>query len=130
MLHAGYDLAYAWPETLRELRDATGAELRAQLTPPTEGFAAFVHRLAQIYPEPAHRLWLGVLAELYATGAPLSPTLAAFLHALGQEQDRDWQAHLRGVPLRVSLVLAVFFLLPALALVFVPLLMEMAETFQ
>lgn len=130
MLHAGFDLAYAWPTTWRDLEPELAPPSRLALACPEGSFAAFLQGLGEAYPEPAHRLWFQVLAELYGSGGLLAPTLAAFSQALAREQERAWQAHLRLLPLKVSLVLAVFFLLPALALVFVPMLAEMAETFR
>jgi hypothetical protein len=130
MLYAGFDLAYAWPRTWADLERELGEESRRVLVFEGGGFAGFLQVLGEEYPDPGHRLWFQVLCELYGTGAPLTPTLNAFTQALAQEQERDWQAHLRGLPLKVSLILAVFFLGPALALVFVPMLAEMAETFR
>ncbi len=129
MLQAGYDLAYAWPSALSALTDGLSPAFRKRLDPGETRFSEHLQQLAQRYPDPRHRLWFGALADLYGSGCPLAPTLAAMTEALRAEQEREWQAHLRSLPLKTSLILALFFVLPALALIFLTVLSEMSETF-
>lgn len=129
MLQAGFDLAYAWPEALSALAGELSPSLRGVLAPGETRFSDHLRGLAQAYPDPRHRLWFGALGDLYGTGCPLAPTLAAMTEALRAEQEREWQAHLRAVPLKTSLVLALCFVMPALVLIFLTVLSEMSETF-
>lgn len=129
MLQAGYDLAYAWPEALSALAGELSPTFRTALDPAGTRFSEHLRGLAHAYPNPEHRLWFGALADLYGTGCALAPTLAAMTEALRAEQEREWQAHLRSLPLKTSLILALGFVLPALALIFLTVLREMSETF-
>lgn len=128
MLEAGYDLAYAWPETYHQLREASGDRHALELR-KGESLPVLLQRLADSYPDRSHRLWFALLGELYRSGTSLSPAITAIGQALEEEQERDWQAHTRSLPVKASLVLALFFLIPALALVFLPLLTELGRAF-
>lgn len=131
LLLAGFELSYAWEKAFQALKDelAKGPVFEVLELAHGERFGAFLQKLAISYPAASHRIWFGVLAELSDQGAALGPTLSAFIHALRDEQERDWQVHLRSLPTKNSIVLALCFLLPALALIFVPLLAQMSASF-
>ncbi len=93
------------------------------LTPSSgESFSVFLLRISQSYPQPDHRLWFATIAEVYGSGGALAPLLKAIATNLREEEEREWQQHVKNLPLRMSLILALFFLPAALLLVFSPLL--------
>ena len=125
---AGYDLAYAWPQTLDSLGEELGRDfLQYLIAPPEKAFSVFLKNLSEHYPDVEHRLWLGVVGELYQRGSAMAGVLTTLAGALKQEQERDWQAHLKALPLKISLVLALFFLPATLALVFYPLVTRFTQ---
>jgi tetratricopeptide (TPR) repeat protein len=127
MLEAGYDLAFAWPRTWKDLQgehDWSLLEARSG-----EGVLTLLERLQKTYPDPIHRLWFALLTDLYRSGTSLGPALTAIEQALEEEQEREWQAHNRSLPIKTSVILAFFFLLPALVAVFLPLLTELGRAF-
>ena len=128
MLEAGYDLAYAWPQVWDGLAKS-GVSRNEFKQGANEPISQMLVRFSEAYPNPAHRLWFSLLSELYHRGTSLGPALHAITEALEDEQERDWEAHTRGLPVKASLVLAIFFLIPALALVFLPLLTELGRAF-
>ncbi len=131
MIRSGWDLAFAWSKTLELLQKELTPDFYARFACRGPlGFQGFLEQFAQDYPLPEYRIWFGLLAEHYASGASLEPALRAFLKTLEGDCERDWQAHVRALPLLTTLVLAVFFLVPALALVFVPLVYELTESFR
>jgi hypothetical protein len=132
-LQAGYDLAYGWPETHRaleaELCPALAKELRAAGGVDGEGILALLSRLALSYPEAGHRLWFSVLKELYASGAGLGDAVRAMANSLRQEHYRDLDAHCRNLPTKINVLVLLFFLPPALLLLFTPLILEILRSF-
>lgn len=121
-LKGGFDLAHAWPHTLSQLGDRL-ENVRPSLMPSIDdSFALFLKSLSRNYPVREHRLWFTTIAELYESGGSLSPLLKAISKNLREEEERDWQNHVKNLPIRMSLILALFFLPAALLLVFSPLL--------
>lgn len=132
-LQAGYDLAYGWTETHRaletELCSGLEKELRTGGGLAGEGILALLSRLARSYPEPGHRLWFSVLKELYTSGAGLSDAVRAMANTLRQEHYRDLDAHCRNLPTKINVLVLLFFLPPALLLLFTPLILEILSSF-
>lgn len=132
-LQAGYDLAYGWAETHRaletELCPGLGTELRAGGGIDGEGILALLSRLGLSYPEPGHRLWFSVIRELYSSGAGLSDAVRAMANTLRQEHYRDLDAHCRNLPTKINILVLLFFLPPALLLLFTPLILEILSSF-
>ena len=132
-LQAGYDLAYGWPETHRalkaELCPGLGKELEFSRGGEEEGILALLSRLAMHYPDPGHRLWFSVLKELYSSGAGLGEAVRAMASHLRHEHYRDLDAHCRNLPIKINVLVLLFFLPPSLLLLFTPLLLEILSAF-
>ena len=126
-LLAGYDLSFGWRESARAVKPGgfkswleadSGAELLSILA-----------RFARDYPIPGHRIWFAVIRELVSRGASLGPSVAGFIAALHAETQREIASHTRLLPMRLNLLLLMFFLPSTLALVLIPLLIEFIESF-
>ncbi|MBY0369741.1 type II secretion system F family protein, partial [bacterium] len=120
---SGYDLAYAWKAAAQRVPTP---ELKQALM-PQEPFAAWLVAQERSWPETL-ALWFSTLAELYRSGTSLAQSLDALAECLRAEAERDWASHQRSLPVKNSLVLAFFFVLPALGLVFAPLLAVWGES--
>lgn len=125
---SGLDLAYAWRKTFHLQKRSLGWPARALLR-PRPAFAGWLAGGDARRPPSVH-LWFATLSELYTAGVALGTPLESFARALLEETERDWQAHRRALPLKASLVLAFFFVLPALWLLFAPLLDLMQRDIQ
>jgi hypothetical protein len=131
-LVAGFDLSYSWPSALQFLANRLNPDLRGQLAVDPQrglGLADHFQRLEQQYPDPSHRLWFGVLAKLYGGGAGMAEVISSLNRTLRIEQQRELETLSRALPLRANLVLLVFFLPPALILLFVPLVLQVLSDF-
>jgi len=126
-LQVGYDLAYAWPETLGLLSETVSEELLENLRPISDdgGMAAVLARISQKYVVPGHRLWFRMLSELYSSGAPLMDAVHAITFTLRHEQQREIESHQRLLPSRVNTALILFFLPATFLLLFTPLLLHL-----
>jgi hypothetical protein len=82
------------------------------------------------YRSAPHRLWFGVLAELYGSGTSLVQPVQAIAGTLRKEQHAELENHLRVLPVKVNVVLMVFFLPPTFLWLFGPLLMEILAQFE
>ncbi len=123
-LLGGFELGYAWEETL-QLGEG-GAFLKRK---DGESTAELLERMAENYPNPDHRLWFRVLGELYKSGAPLAEAIPAMANAIRQEGQRELDDHCRTLPMRLNVGLILFFLPPVLLLLFAPLLQEILGAF-
>lgn len=119
LLECGYDLSFAWDEAFHRLRGDLSPELRRALG----GSRPLARRLRRArFPLASERAWLCVLAELHASGAPVRRTLSAWREALLRAHERELAAFSRTLPLRMNLILLLFFLPPALLALMAPLL--------
>jgi hypothetical protein len=129
LVEAGFDLPYAWERSLSELSISAGSERTYLPLLQRKGpFGGRLESLAREFPMP-YRIWFGTLAELYASGSSLLPCVLAFSEAIEREVETDWQRHVQGLPLKISLVLAFFFVLPAMAMVLLPLVQQLESGF-
>lgn len=127
-VQAGYDLAYAWPKVAAALGGMWEPGFRDQIALGSRSLPEFLEELKARYPDRDHALWFGILAHHYSLGVSVGQTLRAMGESLRREQSRAWEEHLRTLPTRVSLVLAVFFVAPALWLLFAPLLSQVSSS--
>lgn len=131
-LRAGFEISFAWPECHAALTPEVECPFFSELALKTnaqESFAESLQRLSLKYPNPSARPWFGILAELYGAGAPLADAVLALADTLRREEARELEATLRALPARVNVILLLFFLPPALLLIFAPLLMEVLTGF-
>jgi hypothetical protein len=135
-LRAGFALSYSWPETLQALGPVLPDLLRAELgshsleAETTESVGDVLNRLKLNCRFAPHRLWFGVLAELYSSGTSLVQPVQAIAGTLRKEQHAELENHLRVLPVKVNVVLMVFFLPPTFLWLFGPLLMEILAQFE
>lgn len=122
----GFDLSYAWREALENTRGSVPNSLLLELSFQKEedGVGQVLERLAASFSIPRFRIWFSILLELYGKGAGLVEPMNGILRALRKEQEREVEIFIRGLPLRVNVALLIFFLPPALGLVFMPLLLQ------
>lgn len=109
-LAVGYDLAMSWKLGSEDLKDGWAEDSRILLCGDGRSIRETLVELSSCYPDPKHRLWFSALLELYTHNASLCPAVRAFLQFLRKEQERDWEAHLRGLPTRLNVGLILFFL--------------------
>ena len=121
-LRVGYELGYAWRETLSASQFMLPAFRDRLLPGEEESTRDCLARLTASFPFSEYRLWFSILGELYAQGAGLTDVVEGIAASLRREQERDLEAHCRTLPTRANIWLLIFFLPPALALLFVPLL--------
>jgi pilus assembly protein TadC len=75
-------------------------------------------------------MWFGVLAELYDSGTSTIQAIQAISQTLRREQEAELETHLRVLPLKVNVVLMIFFLPPTFLWLFGPLVMEILAQFE
>jgi pilus assembly protein TadC len=130
LMEAGLELSYAWNRASSELGSGLGAGLQNELAEASKGSLSHgLEALERTYPDPRYRFWFGLIGELYRSGGSVLKTVEAFADALERDEDLEWSHHLQSVPLRITFVLAFFFLVPALALVLIPLLNQASQGF-
>lgn len=130
LMEGGLEVSYAWKRACSELGSKATGHCFQELAEATEvGFSQGLERLEKAYSDPQYRFWFGLMGELYREGGSVVKTVEAFAEALEREEDAEWNHHLQSVPLRITFVLAFFFLIPALALVLVPLVTEASKGF-
>lgn len=126
LVESGFDLGYAWDEALGAATEGLSPTLRRLLShggPLSRRF----RRLSRRFPLPEQAAWFAILGELQATGAPVRQGLAAWRSALRREHDRDLDRFGKALPLRMNLVLLLFFLPPALLSLIAPLLFALSR---
>lgn len=135
-LKAGFALSYSWAETFKTLESNLTEDLRCDLKgtsgEETDEFSATttlktLRDQCRIAP---YRMWFGVLLELYETGAQLTQGVEAVVLSLRREQERELEAHCRSLPVKVNVVLMVFFLPPTFLWIFVPIVLEILSEFK
>ncbi len=130
LMEAGLEVSYAWKRASSELGSEWNDGYSGELSQVSRGsFSEGLEALERSYSDPRYRFWFGLIGELYRSGGSVVQTVDAFAEALQREEDTEWSHHLQSVPLRITFVLAFFFLVPALALVLVPLLNEASKGF-
>jgi hypothetical protein len=126
LVTAGYDLSFAWPEAIQMVRGDLDEDWVDELHWSGEpGLAAHLDTLSVCYRDQRHRPWFGVLKDLYIQGGGLGEAISAVADTLRDEQKRDLDGHLRELPIRLNLLILLFFLPPSLLLLFVPLLLSL-----
>lgn len=129
-LVAGLEMAYAWEQALSSLHATIPQELQQLLQKKGgEGMGEVFQRLSLQYPTVQHRLWFSVLNELYQSGAGMVEIVRSLAHTLRDEQSRDLETHLRNLPVKMNVVLILFFFPPTILLIFAPLLLELTHLF-
>lgn len=135
-LRAGFALSYSWPETLKSLGPHLPHLLRAELSSQSleagteESVGDILNRLKSGCCIASHRMWFGVLAELYDSGTSTIQAIQAISQTLRREQEAELETHLRVLPLKVNVVLMIFFLPPTFLWLFGPLVMEILAQFE
>lgn len=127
-LQAGFDLVTSWRQSL-ELLDGllTKEERLALFLGAEESLSSRLRALGE--GKDAHlAVWFGLLAELHSTGASLVPAVTAFAQALRGRERLQAEACARELPGRINLLVLLFFLPPALVLLFAPLLTELVAS--
>ena len=129
-LHAGYDLGYAWPESLEALKGAMPQGLREELSKKSgESMHETLVRLARGFNVREFRVWFSVIQELYESGAGLSACASSIAGTLRSDHLREWEEHLQKLPSKVNILVLLFFLPPTFLLLFYPLLLDILTSF-
>lgn len=123
-ISVGYDLAFAWQETLNHLKGSAHLNLNQTGTKSWEGQGLLHHLkyLEQEFPIVRYRFAFTGLVQLYSRGGALTPFIQSFSRFLRQELERDLSAYIRDCPTRANVLMILFFLPPALALLLFPLI--------
>lgn len=135
-LRAGFSLSYSWSEVLLALGEALPSQLTRDLSFRVtdsgypEGIREVLLRLQGNKNIATHQMWFSVLAELYDTGAGMAQSVEAVGDALRREQDRELEAYCRTLPMKINVVLILFFLPPTFLWIFAPLVIEILEQFK
>ncbi len=128
-LQAGYDLGYAWPESLKAIGDKMPAGLLPELSSrEEEPIGQLLERLANHFSIRPLRVWFSVILELYQSGAGLSHCVSSIANTLRSEHSRDLENHLQRLPSRTNILIILFFLPPTFLLLFYPLLLEVISS--
>lgn len=128
-LQAGFDLATSWRNSLSLLEPVLSRdELHRLSFPPDLGLSARLRKLASDWPNPNHRMWFALISDLSNSGASLVPAVNAFAQTLRQEAKLRQEAQARALPSRINILVLVFFLPPAMLLLFAPLLSELLSS--
>ncbi len=129
-LQAGYDLGYAWPESLKAIGEQMPEGLKEELSlKKEEPINQLLVRLASIFNVKELRIWFSVILELYQSGAGLSNCVSSIANTLRSEHSRDLENHLQRLPSRTNILVILFFLPPTFLLLFYPLLLEIVSSF-
>ncbi len=125
-LQAGYELKLAWLRALSELSDKKRKSLFSLQLPE---FGTLYEHLDFLAQRQGHdeKHWWRVLYELYGKGAPLVPALKNFVDTLVVQDQADWIRRERQLPLKMNVILIVFFLPPTLLLFIVPLVLALRQ---
>ncbi|MFM8316415.1 MAG: hypothetical protein ACKOA8_19215 [Deltaproteobacteria bacterium] len=134
-LKAGFSLSYCWGETLRALKGEIPEELEnelrggGQMLGVEESLGQVLENLKNNCHIESYRMWFAVLSDLYISGAGLTRSVEALVMALRREQEVDLEAHCRSLPLKVNIVLILFFLPPIFLSLLGPLVREILTQF-
>lgn len=129
-LQAGYDLGYAWPESLKAIGEQMPPGLKEELAlRPEEPINQVLTRLSNEFKIESLRIWFSVINELYQNGAGLSQCVASIASTLRSEHSRDLENHLQRLPSKTNILVILFFLPPTFLLLFYPLLLEIISSF-
>lgn len=134
-LKAGFSLSYCWGETLRALKGAIPQELEIELR-GGEQVLGVMESLGEVLENlkcnchiESYRMWFAVLSDLYVSGASLTRPVESLVLALRREQEAELEAHCRSLPLKVNIVLILFFLPPIFLSLLGPLVCEILTQF-
>jgi hypothetical protein len=130
-LSSGYELSYAWKETLLALSKdlPQGLSKALSATEEDQSMALILRHLSENYAVLTHRIWFQTLRELYESGAGLSEAVRGIALTLRKEHERDLENHIRNLPTKLNVCMILFFFPPTLALLFFPLLLEILRAF-
>ncbi|NBX93263.1 MAG: hypothetical protein EBQ85_08550 [Proteobacteria bacterium] len=130
-LQVGYELGFAWNQVLRALKSSEKESLLDELIyeDTQESLNDCLSRLRQNFKDPQYRIHFGTLAQLYQQGAPLALATRSISQCLRCEFERDLENHLRKAPTQAQILLLLFFLPPALILLFMPILQQLRNLF-
>ena len=132
-LQGGYEFSYSWAETIKMMSHELPIPLRNELTLESSsegGLNQLLTRLAMSYPTESHRIWFAVLQKLYLSGAGLVDGTLGLAQTLRSEEERDLKHHLKTLPTKINITLILFFLPATFLLLFVPLLINLANNFK
>jgi len=122
-LSAGFELTYAWRETLNLMQERISSELKSLLlVAQNESLNERLLKISEIYPIIETRVWFSVLSELYLTGGPLLEAIKAFSKSVRNSLKNDIEYHLRTIFTKTNILMLLFFLPPTLILIFIPIL--------
>lgn len=123
-ISVGYDLSFAWQETLFHFKSLSHLDFNPTVTNNWEdqGLLHHLKRLEQTFPVERYRFGFTGLVQLYSRGGALTPFIQSFSRFLRQELERDLSGYLRDCPTRANVLMILFFLPPALALLLIPLI--------
>ncbi len=129
-LSSGFELSYAWRETLSILSKELPPFLSKELElVESESFSVLLDKLGSSYSSVEHRIWFQTISELYQSGAGLTEAVRGVALTLRKEHERDLENHIRALPTKLNVCMLLFFLPPTLAVLFFPLLLEILKAF-
>lgn len=132
-LQGGYEFSYSWNETLKMMSHELPSPLQKELALESSsegGVNQLLMRLAMRYPTESHRIWFSVLQRLYLSGAGLVDGTLGLAQSLRLEEERDLKHHLKTLPTKINITLILFFLPATFLLLFVPILINLANNFK
>ena len=122
-LWSGFDLSFAWAEAYKDVTELLDPELAGWLLPrPQETTSDRLQRCSRDFPYPGERVWFRALYQLYSQGAPLSEAFHSMAAQVREEKQRDQEAFLKALPLKVNLLLLLWLVPPLFACLFWPLI--------
>ena len=129
-VQGGYELAFGWSKVLESGAAEVSETLRHELTQKEEvaSFTDLLGVLGSRFSLKEYRIWFQVLRELYTGGAGLSQFLEAMINSLREAERLEIELHCRRLPSRISIATLLFFLPPAMMLLFVPLTLELIHS--
>ncbi len=127
-LMVGYDLSFSWPQVIRVIASQMKSQVLSDLSPKEqESMGTCLKRLSSSFQIEPYRIWFSILKELYEKGAGLVEPMGAIAASLRSDYLRDLETHSRTLPTKIQILLLIFFLPPALLVLFVPLLVEVSS---
>ncbi len=124
-LGCGFDLAHSWNESISGMLSDGPTRHSLTLRDPGTPFSEHLEHLASTFPMTSLRQWFGILRQSYVVGSPIIPLIRAFSESMRRDQLRDFEQHARTLPTRANVLLLIFFLPPALLIIFGPLLSQL-----
>ena len=129
-LAAGYDVRYAWPQTLEALASNFEPSLKKWLTlMKGERPEHALERLAENFPCCEYRPWFSALREHLVQGLALAGCVEALAGQLRAELALNLEGFSRTLPAKTSLILLACFFPATALLLFAPLVLGLGAAF-